>query len=489
MRQENHVIVVGGGAAGLAAAAAVEQAGLSCQLLEAQACLGGRIRTVPLRSGGVFDEGAQMVNGDMHAVLDLAARAGLHLSPVPRAGIGLCLAQGSTRRFEDLISVGELHELLEEQVLRWDSPGEALRALRLKLAWWNTPWESLGEAGRGLRLLVAKRTAPKESLAEALRGLLLEAEEHAMAYSHFSEVLGAAPEDIHAQAVRDIFARYASERDDLEFQIAGGMIGIVDQLALELRHRPRLSTPVERIRATGDRVEVVAAAETWTADHVIVAVPPPAARRITFEVDSGDELAALLASFTAGAMIKTVLVFDRAFWRLKGLSGAALFADTPGLAVVDGSGDGPFPSRLTAFLGGPLARQWAALSQEARQDLLLGRLSHAFGEGVRAPLETAEAVWIDHPWSGGGYNATVRVGGNPDAVARLAAWGGRVRFAGAEVDDRFWGYVEGAIHSGRSVAAQITGNAAGDVICETAEPQGAFGGSRPKAERGVVSER
>lgn len=471
MNQQRHVIVIGGGAAGLAAAAAVEQAGLSCQLLEAQTRLGGRIRTVPLRSGGVFDEGAQMVNGDMGAVLGLASRAGLHLSPVPRTGIGLCLAGEETLRFEDLISVGEVHELLEEQVVRWDSPGEVLRALRLKLEWWNTPWESPGEAGRGLRLLVEKRTAPKESLAAALRALLLETEEHAMAYTHLTEIFGAAPEEIHAQAARDIFARYTSERDDLEFQIAGGMAKIVDQLASDLRHRPHLGTPVERIRTAGDRVEVITAADVWTADHVVVAVPPPAARGIAFEMEGSDELAALLSSFTAGAMIKTALVFDRAFWRLKGLSGTALFADTPGLAVVDGSADGSSPPRLTTFLGGPLARQWAVLAQEARQDLLLSRLRCAFGEAVRAPLEIAEAVWIDHPWSGGGYNATVRVGSDPDAVARLAAWGGRVRFAGAEVDDRFWGYVEGAIHSGRAVARQIADTAGAGVFCETGSPR------------------
>ena len=71
---EGHVkvIVVGGGAAGLAAAVAAEEAGLSCQLLEAQDRLGGRVQTVPLESGGRFDAGAQMVNGDMAAVLALA---------------------------------------------------------------------------------------------------------------------------------------------------------------------------------------------------------------------------------------------------------------------------------------------------------------------------------------------------------------------------------------------------------------------------------
>ena len=88
MKSEGHVkvIVVGGGAAGLAAAVAAEQAGLSCQLLEAQDRLGGRVRTLPLQSGGLFDAGAQMVNGDMTALLTLAERADLHLSPIPQTG-------------------------------------------------------------------------------------------------------------------------------------------------------------------------------------------------------------------------------------------------------------------------------------------------------------------------------------------------------------------------------------------------------------------
>ena len=461
MKSEGHVkvIVVGGGAAGLAAAAAAEEAGLSCQLLEAQDHLGGRVRTVPLRSGGVFDAGAQMVNGDMQTVLALAERARLHLSPVPQAGIDLSVIDKQVLRSEDLITVDEIYTLLEEHVMRWDSPGEALRALRLTLKWWTTPWESLGEAGRGLRSMVERRPAPKGSLARALRALLLEDEEQAIAYSHLSEILGGPPEDIDAHSVRDMLSRYASERSDLEFHIPGGMSEVVNQLASGLTHKPRLCTPVKSIRAVEDRVEVTSDTATWTADTVVVAVPPPAARRIAFDMDGGDELVGLLSSFTAGDMIKTIVVFDHAFWRLKGLSGTATFADPPGLAVVDGSLDDGLPPRLIAFQGGPIAREMAALPQETRQALLLQTLSRAFGEEALAPQEVAEAIWVDHPWSGGGYNATVRVGGQRDAVSRLAAWEGPVRFAGAELDDRFWGYVEGAIHSGRNAIARITGKA------------------------------
>lgn len=455
-----NLIVVGGGAAGLAAASAAEAAELSCLLFEAQDRLGGRVRTVPLRNGGVFDEGAQMLNGDMRGVLAIAERARLRVAPVARAGIGLRVVGDESFRDEDLISADEIYELLEDQVVRWDSIGEALRALRLKLKWWHTPWESAGEAGRGLRLLADKRPVPRGSLAAALRAMLLCEEEHAVAYSLFSEIFGRPPEEIDAHAVREIFSRYASERDDLEFQFSDGMAGIIDRLASDLRHTPCLGTPVTRIRTQPDRVEVATETGVWHADHVVVAVPPPVARKIDFDVERRDELAELLSSFTAGDLIKTILVYDTAFWRLKGLSGSAVFTEPAGLAVVDASLDDGHSPRLVAFQGGANARRWAAMPPDERQARLLRHLGEAFGEDALAPLEVAEAVWVDHPWSGGGYNATVRVGGCRDAVARLAAWRGRVRFAGAEVDDLFWGYVEGAVHSGRAAVARILDDAA-----------------------------
>ena len=252
----------------------------------------------------------------------------------------------------------------------------------------------------------------------------------------------------------------------MEFQVRGGMVKIIGQLASGLRHTPRLEAPVRRIRATPDGVAVTTDTGVWTADNAVVAVPPPVARRIAFDIDGSGTLDELLSSFAAGDMIKTALVFDTAFWRLNGLSGWAAFGDPAGLVVIDASLDDDLPPRLVALQGGPLARDWAALSQEARQALLLRHLSRAFGESALTPREVAEAVWVDHPWSGGGYNAMVRTGGNPDAVARLAAWDGRVRFAGAEIDDLFWGYVEGAIHSGRTAIARIVDDATPNALRE-----------------------
>ncbi|XWN31153.1 MAG: NAD(P)/FAD-dependent oxidoreductase [Devosia sp.] len=450
-----NLVVVGGGAAGLAAAVAAEQAGLTCQLLEAQGLLGGRVRTVPLPSGGVFDEGAQMVNGDMTATLSLAREANVDLSPVPRNGISLCLVDGQPLRMETFIGIDEIYTLLDEHVVRWDSMGEILRALWLKLKWWSTPWESLGEAHRGVRHLVEGDAAPPDSLAAALKALLLCKEDHALAYAYFTEAYGAAPETIDANALKDLFSRYQSERDDLEFQIASGFGSIIQHLANQLRHTPKLNTPVNALRALPDHVEVITGSGVWQADHVIVAAPPTAARTIAFHTQERQRLDTLLNAFQDGAMIKTALIYDTPFWRLAGLSGTAVFADCPGLSVVDGSPcDGHHP-RLLAFQGGPRANAWAALPPEARRGQLLAQISMAFGPAAAAPCAMAEAVWVDHPWCGGGYNATVRVGGYRDAVEELAAIDGRIRFAGAELDDAFWGYVEGAIRSGRRVATSV----------------------------------
>ncbi|MCE8008190.1 FAD-dependent oxidoreductase, partial [Aestuariivita sp.] len=165
MIESVNVVVIGGGAAGLAAAVAVEAQGLSCQILEARSRLGGRVHTTALDGVGIFDRGAQMVNGDMTAVLELARQAGLDCSPVPRTGASLCVVQGEVIPREDLISADEIYDLLDAQVLQWDSPRELVRALRQTYLWGTTPWDDLGEAGGSVWNPLNARKAPQERLA------------------------------------------------------------------------------------------------------------------------------------------------------------------------------------------------------------------------------------------------------------------------------------------------------------------------------------
>lgn len=457
MKPEEHVnvLVVGGGAAGLAAAATIEEAGLSCQVIEAQSHLGGRVQTCAVPGRGVFDRGAQMVNGDMQAVLELVRQQNMHCAPLPKTGRSLYLFDDHVYPADEFLPPDKIYDLLEEQILRWDSPKEILRSLLLRFQWWTTHWESVGEAGRGLKHLIATHPATAGSLGSAIRQMLLCPEEEALAYSMLTEAFGAAPEMLNAHATREIISRYASRRDDMEFHFPEGMGGIIDALVSTLERPPLLSNPVLKVVEAEDVMNVHSAQKSWEADHVLIAVPPPAARQILFEIKGQDDLFELLGAFEAGDMIKTALDYETAFWRLKGLSGTAIFADPTGLVVTDASADDSSDPRLIAFLGGPEARLWAKLSEPERQQRLLDQLSRAFGPAVQNPKAISDAVWVDHRWSGGGYNATIRINRNAQAMDRLADWPGRVSFAGAELDTTFWGYVEGAILSGRSAAKAI----------------------------------
>ena len=154
---------------------------------------------------------------------------------------------------------------------------------------------------------------------------------------------------------------------------------------------------------------------------------------------------------------------DLCFWRADGCSGAISFGSPMGLEARDTSYDTGAKPQLTAFLVGPVARQRAALSRDVRTEQLLIDLATTLGALARRPLEFDESIWVDHPWSGGGYNAYVKTGQPSDVVSSLANWPGPVQFAGAELDTEFAGYVEGAIRSGRRVAQRVARELRSDI--------------------------
>lgn len=460
MPSDVKVLIVGGGAAGLAAATELERLGVPCQVFEAQPRLGGRVHSVAENSEFPFERGAQMINGDMTAVLALAAEAKLHISPVPATGKDLCVVKGQVLPRDELVSSDEIEMLLRDSIRSWSSPSEVIRSLRSLYHWWSAPWEDLSEAARGLTRATGRAVSPRGSIGAVIAQLLLCAEDEAVAKSVIAEQFGADPDDLSALAARRTLEDYASERGDLEFHLPAGMSRIIEHLAKKLSRPPILDAPVTHIASTAGNVTLQAAGQQWRAARVIVAVPPPVARKICFDVSDARRFSALLSAFGSGAVIKTALSYDRPFWRQDGLSGAVTFAAPIGLEVRDTSHEILGRAQLTAFLGGPEARRRSKFSKEQRKDLLLGDLCQALGKAASGPVEVNEAIWVNGTWHCGGYNAFVKTGHPPDAARQLATWPGFVRFAGAELDDTFAGYVEGAIRSGRRVANDIAADLA-----------------------------
>lgn len=409
--QHCDLVVVGAGVTGLYAARLAERAGRDVTVLEAADRIGGRVMTVAIAEGRVVDAGAQLLNGDMARLLALVVEAGGEIHPVPASG-AIVLVQ-------------------DQRATRVDAAASILPRLA-----------AASERGE----------VPRGTLAAWLDTLGLDAGARRLAESEISEMYGQPTARLDAVGACNVARSYASARNEGEFQLAGGMAPVFTHLARTLALAPALATPVRAIAEDGDGVTVRTERATLRARHVVVAVTPPVAARIDIACADADAVHSALASWIAGDLIKFHLFYRRAFWRDRGLAGAAALPDTLGLSVLDTSLDAP---RLTAFLGGTLAREWAARSEAERTRDLCHALAQAFGPDALAPLTVHQTVWIDHPWYGGAYHAHLRAGANPQAMKILCERRGCVRFAAAELTQHFAGYIEGGLESAERAVASL----------------------------------
>src|SRR5829696_1729564 len=149
------VIVVGAGLAGLAAAMTLEQAGLTVQVMEREARIGGRVLTLrePFADGLYAEAGGEFVDGGHEVLHDFLHRYRLPVVPIPSGrrvfrfdgtvlhGEALSDLDADAARDEATIEreTAHLAERVAEPARPWDSApdldrqsvGEWLDALRL----------------------------------------------------------------------------------------------------------------------------------------------------------------------------------------------------------------------------------------------------------------------------------------------------------------------------------------------------------------------
>ena len=187
---------------------------------------------------------------------------------------------------------------------------------------------------------------------------------------------------------------------------------------------------------------------------MILAAPPVVVPKITFEPLLSDSISKALAAYRPGDVIKIIVRYADPFWSQKGWNGTAQWLEPSGLFVGDASPTTTQPL-LVGFAGGPLARTWHTCPADERQAYVLSLIADAFGPEAHSPLDYLERDWVDDPWSGGGYNASIADQNATDAEAVLRAGLPPISFACSELAQSFPGYVEGAILSGMSSAQTV----------------------------------
>jgi monoamine oxidase len=147
-------------------------------------------------------------------------------------------------------------------------------------------------------------------------------------------------------------------------------------------------------------------------------------------------------------------IYERPFWREKGLSGQAATDGGPARVVFDNSPPDGSPGVLLGFLEGRLARQWGARDAAERRGAILAGHARLFGPKAAKAERFIERVWAEEEWTRGCYGCLMTTGGWTEYGRALREPIGPLHWAGAETATVWNGYMDGAVQSGERAATE-----------------------------------
>jgi monoamine oxidase len=440
--------VIGAGLAGLATAVTLQASGASVVVFEARERVGGRVLSAPQPAGApagpplILDLGAQWVGPGQTEVLRWIRELHLHVVPCDARGRAIWDLDGEIRTggaglpplppraLADLLAGGARAGIMARQISP-DAPWRARRAAdwdRVTVADW---------IGRNLRTPAAR------AYAEILvRGNgAIEPRESSILNLLF---------DLRSTGSARNLARAES------FRLREGTEELARRLAERVRDQIRFADPVRAVtQDTGD-VTVESDGTAIRCRRVAVCVPPPLAGKLVYKPELPSARASLLAGMKMAASVKFHAVYQRPFWRDRGLSGQSMSAtEAVGLTYDNSPADTSGRGVLVGLVVADQARRLSGLDPAGREREILASLGRLLGAAAAAPDAIVVQDWQREEWTQGCYAAFFPPGGWTSYGNAFRAPSGRIHWAGTEATGEWNGYMEGALRSGKRAAAEM----------------------------------
>jgi monoamine oxidase len=430
------VLVVGAGLAGLSAAVRLMKDGARVVVVEARDRVGGRVLTIRdvFAKGQHAEAGGDFIDGSQEDIRRLADEYGLKIATIIRQGFSFVRAKGN----------GQIHGRPTKSERAWKPIIDRAKPLIDAYRRAEQHWESAvvrSMAQRSVRQWLDDIDADGDmrAMVRGLRGFFL-----------------ADPEDLSLLVLIEQLATEAPGQEPMG-RIQGGNDRLPKAMAVELGEALHLNTAARAVHDNhtsvtvtmehrGDRTQI-------KADYVILAVPLTTLRAIEIVPNLPLEQADVFARLKYGRVTKSLLQFDRRFWKRKGRS-PAYGTDAPTGAIWDANEEqrGRL-GILTLMAGGQASEDTQKILAQQGVDGLVRGIEWLKPDGAEL-LHSHHVTWEHDTWAQGGY---AYFDSSFDPVCRpwLARPHGRLLFAGEHTSIKWQGYMNGAVESGLRAAAEV----------------------------------
>jgi monoamine oxidase len=458
-RKKADVIVVGAGLAGLTAARHIRAAGRSVLVMEAQNRVGGRTLNEDIGGGEVADLGGTFIGPTQDHVAALVKELGINTFPTYNTGNNVFIRSDGRREtfasntpvFGTAPSDPEIAADIIAAVAQLDSMASELDVKQP----WAHPKAALWDS-QTLDTWIRQNSTGNQEFLDLVAAAC-------------EPIFGAEPREVSLLYVLFYIASSGNEQNKGTFErnfnttggaqesrIEGGAQLISIKMAQQLGKRVLKNAPARRIDQGRFGVRVWTDKYYVSGKHVIVAIPPALAGRIVYHGGMTDLRDQLMQRIPQGTLRKFEAVYEKPFWRDKGLSGQCISNIGPIKVTFDASPKDSAPGVVLGFIGGTSARQWTPRSPEERKKACLDQLQ-LFFDDAQAQNVTAvyEKDWTADRWAIGCPVGVLPPGTLIDFGPALTAPLGKIHWAGTETSDYWAGYMDGAVRSGERAAAEV----------------------------------
>lgn len=433
-------LVIGAGLSGLYAARSLQRAGLSVTVLEARDRVGGRVWSQRLAGGATIDLGGQWIGPGQKRMYALAQEYGLKTIVTHTKGDNVFGSKGQLRRVTGSLPPMSWLGKLDLLQLYWRL-SRIINQLSVTEPWKHPQAKVLDGLTFGEWLM-------RNTFSEEVRSYWLHIAESGCCINAYEF----SPLEI-LQELATIGGLDRLATAEYEF-FENGAQTIAQRMAEELGNCLHLLHPVRSLQRHLQGVKVLTEQGAFYGKHVILALPPQLINSISFDDSFLIPLHRRVQKQVLGRVIKTIIVYDRAWWRERGLSG---IANTPCESInflADSSNTAGRPGILVALASGSHAENLHRMESHRCQATVLNYIEKVLGAPPTPPTEVVSVDWMAEPYSLGGYASRYTVGSwltqNPLGQAI-----GPIHFAGTETATEWRSYMEGALQAAERASLEV----------------------------------